>query len=73
MTRIGEDIAQSTTTVAEEAKETLPKFQFSCKKCRKVLFTEENLEEHMSQVKAYNTKTHSLKVGEESLCSECRL
>ena len=72
MTRIGEEHTSPTThnTAAEESKEpVLPKFQFSCKKCRKVLFTEDNLEEHMSQVKAYNTKTHSVKVGHQELCS----
>ncbi len=37
--------------------------QYSCRKCRKVLFTEDNLEEHMSKVKGYNTKYNSVKVG----------
>lgn len=55
--------AQPMTQIApvEETKDE-PKFQFSCKKCRKILFTQDNLEEHMSQVKAYNTRSHSLKV-----------
>jgi hypothetical protein len=39
-----------------------PGLQYSCRKCRKVLFTDENLEEHMSKVKGYNTRSHSLKV-----------
>jgi hypothetical protein len=65
MTKIGEEQPPVTfpATIAEESKEPLPKFQFSCKKCRKVLFSEDNLEEHMSQVKAYNTKSHNVRVG----------
>lgn len=51
--------------VAEEPKpaaEADVKLQYSCKKCRKLLFTEDNLEAHMSRVKTYNTKTSKLKV-----------
>ena len=52
------------TLIKEESKgETEEKFTYSCKKCRKLLFTEENLEEHMSIVKGYNTRSHSLKVS----------
>jgi hypothetical protein len=58
--------------VAEAPKpvvaETVQKLQYSCKKCRKVLFTEDNLEEHMSKVKAYNTKTHSIRVSLTNAC-----
>jgi hypothetical protein len=61
MTKIGEE--KPPTTIAEESKEPLAKLQFSCKKCRKALFTEDNLEEHMSQVKAYNTRSHNVRVG----------
>ena len=61
MTKIGEE--KPSNTIAEESKEPLAKLQFSCKKCRKALFTEDNLEEHMSQVKAYNTRSHNVKVG----------
>lgn len=39
------------------------KVQYSCKKCRKVLFSDDNLEEHMSKIKAYNTRAHSLRVS----------
>ena len=69
MTKIGEE--KTPTTIAEESKEPLAKLQFSCKKCRKALFTEDNLEEHMSQVKAYNTRSHNVKVGglNSELCS----
>ena len=53
------------TLIKEESKgETEEKFTYSCKKCRKLLFTEENLEEHMSIVKGYNTRSHSLKVSD---------
>ena len=48
-------------TQIEEQKSDV-KLQYSCKKCRKVLFTEDNLEEHMSKVKSYNTKHNSVKV-----------
>ncbi len=53
-----------TTTQEEEKSLTNSEnaANFSCKKCRKVLFTSENLEEHMSQKKGYNTRSHSLKV-----------
>ena len=37
----------------EEVKEE-ELYKFSCKKCRHVLFTSENLEEHCSQVKRIN-------------------
>ncbi|TNV77468.1 hypothetical protein FGO68_gene12508 [Halteria grandinella] len=63
MTSIEESKEQP--AVAEAPKpveaEAVQKLQYSCKKCRKVLFSEDNLEEHMSKVKAYNTKTHSLR------------
>lgn len=53
-------------TSIEESKQEAPavevKLQYSCKKCRKVLFSEDNLEEHMSKVKAYNTKSHKIRV-----------
>ena len=48
-------------TQIEEQKSDV-KLQYSCRKCRKVLFTEDNLEEHMSKVKSYNTKHNSVKV-----------
>ena len=69
MTKIGEE--KPLATIAEESKEPLSKLQFSCKKCRKVLFSEDCLEEHMSQVKAYNTRSHNVKVGglNTELCS----
>ncbi len=48
-------------TQIEEQKSDV-KLQYSCRKCRKVLFNEDNLEEHMSKVKSYNTKYNSVKV-----------
>ena len=48
-------------TQIEEQKSDV-KLQYSCRKCRKVLFNEDNLEEHMSKVKSYNTKHNSVKV-----------
>ena len=48
-------------TQIEEQKSDV-KLQYSCRKCRKVIFTEDNLEEHMSKVKSYNTKHNSVKV-----------
>ena len=73
MTKIGEDQPTVTfaATIAEESKEPLAKLQFSCKKCRKALFTEDNLEEHMSQIKAYNTRSHNVKVGGPPLSELC--
>ena len=52
--------AQPMTQIEEQKGDV--KLQYSCKKCRKVLFTEDNLEEHMSKVKSYNTKHNSVKV-----------
>lgn len=54
-------------TQIEEQKSDV-KLQYSCRKCRKVLFNEDNLEEHMSKVKSYNTKHNSVK---EAMSSEC--
>ena len=62
MTQIEES---KTPLVAETPHE---KLQYSCRKCRKLLFTEENLEEHTSKVKSYNTRSNTLK---EAMVSEC--
>jgi hypothetical protein len=57
-------------SVVEEVKDAVaePLLQYSCRKCRRVLFTEDNLEEHMSKVKGYNTKNNSLKVDTRISC-----
>ena len=52
--------AQPMTQIEEQKSDV--KLQYSCRKCRKILFTEDNLEEHMSKVKSYNTKHNSVKV-----------
>ncbi|CDW81690.1 dual specificity protein phosphatase 12 [Stylonychia lemnae] len=47
-----------TTQIQEELKqESEPESkQYSCKKCRKVLFTQDNVEEHISKVKNHNVR-----------------
>jgi hypothetical protein len=56
-------VKPATGDAPAEVKSESEKLKFSCRKCRKVLFTEDHLEEHMSKVKAYNTRSHSIKVG----------
>jgi len=40
-----------------------PRFRFSCRKCRNHLFGDDDLEQHSSEVKAYNTRSHDVRVS----------
>ena len=52
-----------------EAKTEEEPMKFACKKCRKLIFTDANLEEHTSKVKKIITRPH--KVGDNKYSKEC--
>jgi hypothetical protein len=61
-TAINETVTSVVITEGTKPAELPKALEFSCQICRRVLFTEDNLEEHISKIKGYNTRSHSLKV-----------